>query len=402
MKYSLNHKIVIYIILSLSVVIVSLTNEKWQSIPMLVALYCSPLLMFCNWSYKKQYNLLLIVALLLFSTYFFHPNEFRLSTILYSCMFFMQFVAYEGILEKNDIPIDSIRNIVSAVIKAYALVLIIQQGCSYVGLPVINASYNISVVGLKQGSLAMEPSGIGPVLTILFYAYTKLSEVLLKRPLSLKECWHMDKLLVMSYFYCCLFCGSIASIVAFIALLAYFLELRNLIKILIGFLLLYFIVMIANPELFQRMSLLLTALYTLDVQAIYETDSSASARIAPYLVYIKEFDAMNINTWFGYGCDYGGIHVFSYLANTDVESDGGMGGIINFLYDYGLIVGFLFIVFVSKYTKFNTYTFWLYIMVYSIYSINHYITWLFMIMVCTIHHYEKQCISNKSNSFNGI
>jgi hypothetical protein len=137
---------------------------------------------------------------------------------------------------------------------------------------------------------------------------------------------------------------------------------------------------------------------TLDAVNIYRTDGSSAARIGPYIVYAQEFDLLNLNTWLGYGCDYGGLHAYSVMVGHEVEKNLGVGGMINFLYDYGLISFIPFLILIIQNTGVRSFGFFLFIFIYSTVAFNMYTLWIFVILTYSIWYFKRQNIIINYNS----
>jgi hypothetical protein len=145
-----------------------------------------------------------------------------------------------------------------------------------------------------------------------------------------------------------------------------------------------------NSDVYTRVANLVVPVLSLDIEAIYEVDASAGARIVPFIVIIKEFDLSNINLWVGYGCDYGGLYMMSQLIGHDAEVNIGVGGIINQLLDYGLIFFVPYLLSVTQITKFKSYDFLMYMSLFFVTGINVYLTWLFFIVIYTVKYFTRK------------
>ena len=234
----------------------------------------------------------------------------------------------------------------------------------------------------------MEPSNSGPIISIILFSLSRLREKTVGRKIRLKEVFKSHLPLALSYVYVSIFSFSITCIISFVLLLIYILPKR---AILIGSPIVICVIIMfiyGSSSLAQRINNLLPALLSFDAVEIYRADSSASARIAPYLVYINEFNLLDPNIWLGRGCDYGSLHVYSFITGETQTEGYGVGGFISFLYDYGLAASILFIIFLVKCCKRNKYAILLYLLIYSVMPVNHYVTWLFFIIIATTDYYQ--------------
>ena len=124
---------------------------------------------------------------IIFIPLFYRPDEMRWSTILYSCMFCLSFIAYTFLLRKSKISPIQFTQIIKFLIIAYAAMLLIQQFCVLLGLPIINIS-NYSVLSpWKLNSLAAEPSHSARIVALLMYCYLVLHETIKSRGYNFKN-----------------------------------------------------------------------------------------------------------------------------------------------------------------------------------------------------------------------
>lgn len=390
--------LVYYTILAYTVIIAYLLIDLTFYIPLLGILYASPFLMLLEKINKRDWPLI-ILMLTITMTAVSHPEVFRLSTVAYSLMFIFSYLYYTKILPRAKIDDSKIEHLLKKIIVAYAVVLLIQDISMLAGLPIINWAYEPGrEVGFKLNALSYEPSHTGPIVTILMYTYIKLRELKIGHKASVKELFKTDKLLVICYLYTIFFSFSVTCLLGVFILTLYFVKKKYLLP---GFLTIIVVTVLffsLGTETGDRILTLIPALLTFDAQLLFEVDSSSTARIGPYIVYLQEFDISSFNCWFGYGCDYGGLHLMRFLSgNENAEENIGVGGIVNFMYDYGLIAFGAFIFFVYKLCKFKSFEFLIYMGLFFISGFNVYLTWLFFIMVYTIKYYQTSHISLNLN-----
>ena len=379
------------ILILFSIIIIPLVYNYVYFIPQIALLFLSPFLV-CKEgiSTKDRMPVLLILAILM--TRITHPAEFRLSTVGYSILYVTTFMYYTKILSKSRIEPVDLLGITRGIIVAYAVVLAIQLVSWIAGIGyILNASYN-TADGLKFNSLTYEASQIGPIITILMYTYIKVREMVIGRKIKFKDLFSsQDKRVFLLYVFTSLFSFSVTTYMAFLILMLYFVRTRTILigagAIVIGIAVFFSL----DTEVGNRILVLLEVLPSLDIRTIYEADPSASARIAPILVFFDDFDLFSFNTWFGYGCDYGNMHIWHTLIGHE-NSDESLvvPGIIAFIYDYGMIAFFVFLKFIQSFCKLKSFAFLIYVTCFFLTGFNMASTWLFMMLMYTLNNINKQ------------
>jgi hypothetical protein len=381
--------IVYYIIVFFSVVITRLLDGNLISIPMLAIMYASPILLLFKVRYLNKSDVLLFIVLLaVWLSAIFHPERFRLSTVMYTSLFVVTFTYYKTLLRSVRVSEYSIMRLFEIIVKSYAVMIFIQQVGGFIGLPEINQTSGAA--GLKMNGLSYEASHSGPIVVLLFYGYIKLFEHINKYKPTLKQLFKIDKYLVIALFYTCILTSSVASVFSLIILLLYLFPIRRFYTFIPLALVFALVMLYTNSDVYTRVANLVVPVLSLDIEAIYEVDASAGARIVPFIVIIKEFDLSNINLWVGYGCDYGGLYMMSQLIGHDAEVNIGVGGIINQLLDYGLIFFVPYLLSVTQITKFKSYDFLMYMSLFFVTGINVYLTWLFFIVIYTVKYFTRK------------
>lgn len=378
-----------YLVLFLfsTVIILFVYNEVYY-IPQIAIMFLSPLIVVKEGIPQNERVLVLLIGALLFFS-LIHPSSFRLFSVVYSILFVVTYISYTKYFSKSNISALEFQTFVKGVIIAYAIVLAIQLFSHLVGIPTLNASYNTGE-SLKYNSLAFEASQIGPVITVLMYAYIKIEEITLGKRLKFKELFcDKHKKTVIMYAFASIFSFSVTCYLALFVLGLYFVKVRYIISgalILIVTLVVFFSL---GTETGDRLLALIEVIPSLDVRTIYEADPSASARIAPPLIFFKELDLLSINSWVGYGCDYGSSHIWHILIDDD-SSDENMAviGIFGFIYDYGIIAFIIFLKFIHSLCKFKSYAFFLYLTCFFTAGFNWASTWLFFMVIYSLNHFE--------------
>lgn len=128
----------------------------------------SPLIVIARFRFDKNdvLSLLFLASIIIFPL-IFHPESMRWSTVLYSWMFGLTFIAYKQLLQLNYFTIEPYLKLLKALLLAYFAVLLIQQFCVLTGLPVFNVSNYSPAEPWKLNSLAAEPSHSARIVALL-------------------------------------------------------------------------------------------------------------------------------------------------------------------------------------------------------------------------------------------
>lgn len=394
----------IYIIITLfSIIVTLLVYRSNFFIPQIALMFLSPYLLFKEKVLEiDRLPVVLIFVILL--TSMLHPDSFRIATVGYSILYITTYLYYTCTLNKCVIEPSNFQTLLKRIIQAYAVVLTIQLLSRLIGLDyVLNASYNTEE-GFKFNSLTFEASQIGPIITILMFAYLKIDEIVLGRTMTFGDLVNKkNKTVFFAYVFTSLFSLSVTTYFSLLVFLLYFVRLRYIIIGAITLTTGIIVFFALGTDTGNRILALLEVIPSLDVQTIYKADSSASARIAPILIFFKEFDLLSFNTWFGYGCDYGNLHIWHELIG-DESSDESLAvvGIFGFIYDYGIIAFSVFIKFILSLCKFKSHMFFIYMTCFFLTGFNMASTWLFFMLVYTLNYFEgieygKKNIDNYSH-----
>ena len=101
-----------------------------------------------------------------------HSGGTRWSTIFYTLMFCGFFISYDGMLRRRMFRLATFVKIIRYLIIAYTVVLIIQQLCVLVGLPIFNLSNYDPSNRWKLNSLSAEPSHSARIVGLLMLSYS--------------------------------------------------------------------------------------------------------------------------------------------------------------------------------------------------------------------------------------
>lgn len=117
-----------------------------------------------------------LYGLAIFTAGILHPATFRASTILYTCMFVITFiVTYTAVWNYHIFTLDNFIKFMRLFFFVLIGFLLAQQACLIVGiklLPLINLCQVLNR-GIGANSLTFEPSTLGRLLAVMYYALLK-------------------------------------------------------------------------------------------------------------------------------------------------------------------------------------------------------------------------------------
>ncbi len=329
-----------------------------------------------------------IFLLTVYISSFYNSGSFRLSNVLFTT-FYVCSVLYFRCRGTKVLSIIDFKALIYLIVRLYFVVLIIQQLQTVLGFTnVINLQTDYSST-FKLNSLAWESSNIPLIFIVLSYCYIKIDEHLFSYQKNFKVFYSRNRLFCFYVIYICFTSGSMSSFITLPILFLYYLSPKQIVNLLsIGMLLGGIVAMVSYFNIFNvtRITDLIMALGTFDKEILVAVDPSAAARIVPYFEYLSSFSSLNVHSFLGYGLDSAEIRanriVYAYTAaGLDVDDlKMGITNITSFFYDYGLFstLSYLFLIKALAFKKFKSFEFFLYITIFSAYSLNHYITWLFI------------------------
>ena len=318
------------------------------------------------------------------TAYLLHPATFRASTVIYLYMYVITFAAfYTFVWTYQVFDIDFFIRFLRKFIFVLVGVLVVQQCCILVGLklmPLINLC-QIFNRGIGANSLTFEPSTLGRLISVLFYAYLKCSEYRRGCPIHVTELFKDEhKPITVAYLWAVVTMGSGTAFLACAVTALYFMRGKYILLAVPMFVGVYFILDYFGNESFLRAVNASQATLTGSREVVMETDGSAAMRIVPMLNTLN-LDLSNPDSWTGRGCDssltkglfseirymgqisdYGLISyllelVFIFSCSIRFLSLGTLmfflgvgGGIGNISYGWGLLMIFTCVRYFSKYT----------------------------------------------------
>jgi hypothetical protein len=395
LKCKLSKYIATYIIFIFTIILYAFVNRdtNLNDLQIYSMFVFSFLFLFYN-IYKRDILYFTLIVVMFFSAYY-NINSFRLSTILYSCMFIFTYLLYLKATIIGKMTISYYMTVLKIIIYSYTIVLIIQQVSTLMNIPVFNQCWVFSTNKMKLNSLSLEPSNTTLILPLLMLSYAKMQEILNKK--DYLELLHIiikkDKIVWVAFFYVMLTCGSMTTFFSLPVFFLYFFRKRinplKIISIIFIICLISYISITFNKQAYIRFSELLS-LFTSTPDVVLDQDASASVRIVPYIEYFKSINIFNIRTWLGHGIDSSELFYTDAIVGDSDRKIGAMN-ITSLFYDYGLIAGLIFILAIKKAIahSFFSYEMLFYFLLFSVLPINHYVLWLFMILMSTNYIFKK-------------
>lgn len=385
------YRLLVLIIMVLAVSPAFALGEGNRNLLLIGVMGLSPILIIAFNKYHKTDIWILAFLISITAIPLLHqPQSMRWSTVLYSCMFGLTFMAYTRLLAKSKfLPIHYL-NVLKLLIIAYAVTLLIQQACVIIGFPIFNISNYDEATPFKLNSLASEPSHSARIVALLMYSFITIKELLLNRTYNLKKDFKKDKWVWLAFIWSMLTMGSGTAFLFLPLVLFKFIKFRNIFLLLIVLFGLFSILVLLEVEAFERTYKVFIATLTLDSEAILKADHSAAIRIVPFLVIIPMLSITSINGWFGHGIDYVSTFLSDFIYGLAKGTSG--GGLLQLWMDYGLIVFLIYIytTLIITYKKKDLLSLIFWILLVFMYSVNSQIVWLCIVLLFTNNYFFRR------------
>lgn len=255
---------------------------------------------------KVDLPLILLAVFMVAFPLVFHSETVRWSTLLYSCLFIVYFMAFTRGLYNSSYTLEKFAFILKYLLYAYCVVLIIQQFCVITGLPIFNKSNYSVLEPFKLNSLSAEPSHSARIIPILTYIYICCQKKILGKgkSISLKDSIEAEKWVWFSFFWTTLTMLSTTAFLFMFLVFAKFVSIKKIIPSvsLIGVIVIFFVLNSENKTI-KRFIDVVQATATLNEQKIITTDHSASFRIVPSIQGAKAVGVFSLDDWVGHGVD---------------------------------------------------------------------------------------------------
>lgn len=325
----------------------------------------------------------LFIASILIIPLLFNPGSIRWSTIFYSIMFCLTFLAYKRLLLKGFFSVELYLHFLKKIIFAFAIVLLIQQLSVLTGLPIFNESNYRLLNPWKLNSLAAEPSHFARVLSLLMYCYISISEIKNNSNYNFKTLFKQDKKIWFAFLWSMLTMGSGTAILFVSIIVLKISKIKSIIPIILCGLVLFTILNYFESSALDRSSKVFSAIFSLDTNAIIEADHSASIRIVPVIILFQMVGVSTTNDWFGHGIDY----VSSFLSNLIPGVPEGIsgGGMFQLWLEYGFVVFILFMIIIIQagFNRKDLFSLLFLFLLVFLYGVNTQMVWFCLTLLFT-------------------
>lgn len=332
--------------------------------------------------FKIDMPLIIMCVMMISFPLIFHPETIRWSTLLYSCLFCVYFMAFCRVLAFSQYTLENFLQLIEWLLYAYCVVLIIQQLCVLTGLPIFNISNYNPMEPFKLNSLMAEPSHTARVMVLLFFLYLVTYKQITGLQ-SIKDILcAMNKKVLFSFFYSIITMGSGTAFLLLGVLIVKYLPKRKFMLSLMAIVallpILYFTVNNVNSA--KRTVNFIATTLSFDEQKLIRRDLSAAIRIIPTIHGAKAVTITTQDGLFGHGVD--ADNGLTPLPSVDCGA-----GSFSIWYNFGFIVAILFwmyslsICFLKDNIAMSIF-FWL-LLCFFYGGINNQIIWFTMIMFIT-------------------
>lgn len=379
------------ILISLAISPAIALGEGNRNLFLIGVMLLSPLIVISNQRFAKSDILLLLFMLsIVLIPLINQPESLRWSTIIYTMMFGFTFIAYKQLLHKEVFNIEDYKNLLMYLIYAYFFVLLVQQFCVAVGLPIFNISNYDTSEPWKLNSLAAEPSHSARIVALLMYCYIYIKELIEQRPYNFRIDFKNDKWIWLAFLWTMLTMGSGTAFLFIALILLKFVKFKNVVALFFIFGIVIAIVNILSITSFERTFKVIMAVLTLDEKMILIADHSAAVRILPMIILAKMVNFTTLNGWFGYGIDF--VSSFMSYQVPGVPKGFSGGAMFQFWIEYGFVPFFLFIIFsiYNSIAKSDYLTIILWVMLVFLSSINSQMLWLTLVLLLTNKYFYKK------------
>lgn len=283
----------------------------------------------------------------------FHPETVRWSSMLFTCAYCIYFMMFARLLRISNINAEIVSKTIKILIYAFAGVLVVQQICLILGLPVfLESLIHSSEVPFKLNSLTAEASHSVVISTSLMLIYAQTVKTLDRNLTFFKEII-ANKWIWICFGYTLFTSYSSSAFVLWPLPVLPFINRHNILWLL-STVALFIIIIEFTPlnemYLTKRARRAVEATLTLDEHKMIEADASAAARTVPTIWGFKSIDLNDANTFIGHGID--AINQ-NFPPRPGTEDNERSAGIFTLWHTYGAICAFLFWIgiFMATYVK---------------------------------------------------
>lgn len=321
----------------------------------LLSVLALPLILFFKFSVGRDFwwGMAVIFNLLFVDVYYGANN---LSSVIYTAIFIMAYVASASALESGYIRKDKVCKLLHYLLLAFFFVSVVQLLFSFLGLTIPN---NILNKGMwSYNSLFVEPAQASKVVVLTYFCYLLLS-VGVKNKISLYFIFVENKFVTLPVFVIMLLTGSATAIAGLFLMFVFSFGYRSFLIAVVFLALCWPILMMVDVERISRLVLLLSAIPSMDVASVTAADHSGAIRILPIIIFISQADISDTMFWFGGGYESIGLLLRGTLLGVD--KDVVMAG---FVPAYMIVTGVLgfalfFWAFIARFLNASTFSYFM-------------------------------------------
>ncbi len=369
-------------------------GENNRNLLLIGFMFLSPLILLRYLEFgMKDLQLVLFVITIILCPLIFHPDTMRWSTVLFTAMFCVTFMAHGRLLYHGSFTPESYRNVLKYLIYAFTIVLLVQQLCVLNDWAIPNLSNYDSKNPWKLNSLTSEPSNSARIVGLLMYCYIVIQERIRGEKYSPLSNSFTDKWVWLCFIWTMATMMSGTAFLFLALVLVRFVRLRTLLPLCLIILAITFIVQHMEVAAINRTYKFAKAVLTLNEHTIVAADHSASFRIVPFMRFTKMLDLTTLNGWFGNGVDFVQSRYHTMFVGV---KQGAIppSGLISIAIDYGFLAFIQFVWFsisvcIDK-KDIQSYFFWSFMIL--LISINSQLLWLTLILFQTNKHFKQQVL----------
>lgn len=363
-----------------------------RNLLLIALMFLSPLVIMCYAELcAKEFLLIFFMLAIIFFPASLHPETMRWSTVLFTCLFCLTFMAYTRLLRHGNLTAEHYLTVIKYLIYTYTIALLIQQFCVLTQIPIFSISAYNPQKPWKLNSLTSEPSNSARIMGILMYCYIVVRETATGARYSFRSSWNTDKWVWTSFTWVMASMGSGTAFLFLSLLFLRFINVRTLIPLCIITCGIVAVAYNTSNTGVERLYNVAQAVVTLDEEKITAADHSASLRIVPTLRYLKMLDATSLEGWFGNGVDY--IQSRYNTLFTGIKAGiKAPSGMLSVAIDYGLVpfisfICFSFLVCIDR-KDIQTCLYWIFMVL--LLPINSQLLWFTLVFLWTNKYIKQQ------------
>lgn len=311
-------KIFIGIIVSLSISPSFATSDLDNRNFLLIGCMCLGPIIFLYlrkviWKIDKY--IIILIGMIFITQTIFNFTSIRITSILFSIMFFIYYLIAIRTALIAQINYSNMCMITKYLIYAYFIVLLIQQFCVLLGLPVFN-QLNALENPWKLNSLSAEPSHTSRYVGILMYSFLVFQDKIKKYRINFRDSYKENKKIWIAFFWIMFTTVSGTAFIVVVLILSRYLTHKNIV-IAVGLLFIVFTIGVSSDiTALRRATLFLSAVATGNAEAMIGADHSASVRIVPWMLCIQRINPFSLNGWIGEGGGSTAAWLYQYMPGV--------------------------------------------------------------------------------------